>query len=149
MFRNGAKAHRIANLTGAIGCGLLAMIADAGVTEFTSTELRSAEILQASALASSEAYGIVESLTSDVGPRSAGSPGDRAALTWALAMLRKLGCIAAAADKDLCYAMLCRRKGEAVIELLHRLDKAIAEAAESATTIDEVNPPGGFPSIRP
>ena len=60
-----------------------------------------------------------------------------------------VGCIAAAADNDLCYAMLRRRKGEAVIELLQRLDQAIAEAAESATTIDEVNPPGGFPSRRP
>jgi len=29
-------------------------------------------------------------------------------------------------------------------ELLYRLDKAIAQAAENNTTIDEVNPLGGF-----
>jgi hypothetical protein len=45
--------------------------------------------------------------------------------------------------------MLARRKGETVLELLHRLDKAIASAAESHTTIDEVNPPGGFKPPRP
>ena len=58
------------------------------------------------------------------------------------------GCVAAAADNDMCYAMLARRKGETVLELLHRLDKAIAIAAQSSTTVDEVNPPGGFtPSL--
>jgi hypothetical protein len=45
--------------------------------------------------------------------------------------------------------MLARRKGETVLELLHRLDQAIALAAENNTTIDEVNPPGGFKSRRP
>jgi hypothetical protein len=40
-----------------------------------------------------------------------------------------------------------RRKGEAVLELLHRLDKAIASAAENNTT--EVNLPGGFEPSRP
>jgi hypothetical protein len=33
--------------------------------------------------------------------------------------------------------------------LLKRLDSAIANAAENSTTIDEANPPGGFPSRRP
>jgi hypothetical protein len=60
-----------------------------------------------------------------------------------------IGCIAAAADKHICYAMLARRPDETVLELLKRLDKAIATAAETSTTIDEVNPPGGFPSRRP
>jgi len=40
--------------------------------------------------------------------------------------------------------MLARRSGETVLELLHRLDKTIANAAETHITIDEVNPPGGF-----
>jgi len=60
-----------------------------------------------------------------------------------------VGCIAAAADNHTCYAMLARRPGETVLELLQRLDKAIATAAETNTTIDEVNPPEGFPSRRP
>jgi len=36
-----------------------------------------------------------------------------------------------------------------VLELLHRLDKAIATATENNTTVDEVNPPGGFKPNRP
>ena len=54
-----------------------------------------------------------------------------------------MGCVAAAADNHTCYAMLARRSGETVLELLERLDKAIATAAETNTTIDEV--PGGHP----
>jgi hypothetical protein len=60
-----------------------------------------------------------------------------------------MGCVAAAADNHTCYAMLARRRGETVLELLHRLDNAIATAAENNTTIDEINPPGGFPSRGP
>ena len=60
-----------------------------------------------------------------------------------------MGCVAAAADNHTCYAMLARRSGETVLELLQRLDKAIATAAETNTTVDEVNPPDGFPSRRP
>lgn len=55
-----------------------------------------------------------------------------------------VGCVAAAADPHLCYAMLVRRDGENLLELMGRLDRAIASAAESSTTVDEVNPPGGF-----
>jgi hypothetical protein len=61
-----------------------------------------------------------------------------------LSEISPVGCVAAAADNDHCYAMLARKKGESVLELLLRLDRAIALAAENNTTIDEVNPPGGF-----
>jgi len=57
--------------------------------------------------------------------------------------------VAAAADQHMCYAMLARRDGETILELLHRLDKAIASAAETSVTVDEVNPPEGFLSSRP
>jgi len=40
--------------------------------------------------------------------------------------------------------MLVRREGESLPELMGRLDRAIASAAESSITVDEVNPPGGF-----
>jgi hypothetical protein len=60
-----------------------------------------------------------------------------------------IGCVAAAADPHLCYAMLARRAGEGLFDLLSRLDRAIATAAKSGTTIDEINPPGGFkPSVK-
>ena len=65
-----------------------------------------------------------------------------------LSEISPVGCVAAAADNDMCYAMLARRDSETVLELLHRLDNAIAAASESNTTIDEVNPPGGFKSTR-
>ena len=61
-----------------------------------------------------------------------------------LSQVSPVGCVAAAADNDTCYAMLARREDETVVELLYRLDKAIAQAAENNTTIDEVNPLGGF-----
>jgi hypothetical protein len=97
-------------------------------------------------------------------PRRSGGPKPRRVASTALANIEwllaehgainiseisPLGCVAAAADNDTCYAMLARRRGESVLELLHRLDQAIATAAENNTTIDEVNPPGGFPSRRP
>ena len=55
-----------------------------------------------------------------------------------------VGCVAAAADNHICYAMLARRDGESLLELMARLDRAIATAAETNETIDEINPPGGF-----
>ncbi len=55
-------------------------------------ELRdSAAALRDAALAGTPAYDIVESLTMEVGPRMAGSPGDRAAVAWAVAKLEELG----------------------------------------------------------
>jgi len=55
-----------------------------------------------------------------------------------------IGCVAAAADTHMCYAMLSRRQGESLLDLMGRLDSALASAAESSITIDEINPPGGF-----
>lgn len=51
----------------------------------------SAAALRDTALAGTPAYDIVESLTMEVGPRMAGSPGDRAAVAWAVAKLEELG----------------------------------------------------------
>ena len=60
-----------------------------------------------------------------------------------------VGCVAAAADHDLCYAMLARREDESLIDLVGRLDRAIADAAETSITVDEINPTGGFkPSMK-
>jgi hypothetical protein len=40
--------------------------------------------------------------------------------------------------------MLARRERESLIDLMGRLDRAIANAAESSITVDEINPPDGF-----
>lgn len=54
-------------------------------------ELTAAAQLRDAALTGSRAYDIVSSLTTEVGPRLAGSPGDRAAVAWAVAKLKALG----------------------------------------------------------
>ncbi len=53
--------------------------------------IESAERLRDTAMAASPAFEIVQSLTMEVGPRMAGSPGDRAAVAWAMAKLEALG----------------------------------------------------------
>ena len=55
-----------------------------------------------------------------------------------------VGCVAAAADRHMCYAMLAQRDKENLLELMGRLDRAIETASETSVTVDEINPPGGF-----
>jgi hypothetical protein len=50
-------------------------------------------------------------------------------------------CGATAADEDQCLAMLVRRPGESLAELLQRLDAAIEDAYANGVYIDEVNAP--------
>lgn len=53
--------------------------------------LATAEALRERAMAGTDAYAIAESLTVEVGPRSAGAEGDRAAVAWALTKMQDLG----------------------------------------------------------
>lgn len=58
-------------------------------------------------------------------------------------------CVATAADEDQCLAMLQRRSGESLLDLLQRLDAAIEDAYENSIFIDEVNaPPRSKPAGR-
>lgn len=50
-------------------------------------------------------------------------------------------CAAVANDDDQCYAMLQRRPGETLQQLVERLDAAIATAITTEQTIDEINAP--------
>jgi hypothetical protein len=50
-------------------------------------------------------------------------------------------CVATAADHHQCLAMLVRRPGESLHDLLQRLDSAIASAYDDENYIDEVNDP--------
>jgi hypothetical protein len=50
--------------------------------------------------------------------------------------LRPIGCVATACDDDSTLAMLVRRQGETLIQLLTRL----AQAYEENDCIDEINP---------
>ncbi|MGH8496925.1 MAG: M20/M25/M40 family metallo-hydrolase [Gammaproteobacteria bacterium] len=58
---------------------------------FDEDVLAAASELRNSARQGTNAWDIVSSLTTEVGPRSAGSDGDRAAVAWALRTLRELG----------------------------------------------------------
>jgi carboxypeptidase Q len=53
--------------------------------------LSQAKALQQGILLGTKAYDIVRSLTVEVGPRLAGSPGDKAAVAWGLRKLKELG----------------------------------------------------------
>jgi hypothetical protein len=48
-------------------------------------------------------------------------------------------CAAVANDEDTTYAMLLRRKNETLVELMTRLDSAVATAIDEEICIDEVN----------
>jgi hypothetical protein len=66
----------------------LALASDAGLS---AKAIATAERLRAEGMAGSGAFAIVESLTTEVGPRMAGSPGDAAAVAWAQAKFKALG----------------------------------------------------------
>jgi hypothetical protein len=53
--------------------------------------------------------------------------------------IASIPCAATAADEDQCLAMLIRRDGETLAQLLIRLDRAIGIAAEDEAFIDEIN----------
>jgi len=56
-------------------------------------------------------------------------------------VIKPVGCVAVASDEDCTYAMLVRRKGETLFQLLARLDQAIAKALTEDIFTDEINPP--------
>ena len=58
-----------------------------------------------------------------------------------LGALDPIKCVAIANTDYNCLAMLQRRPGESLHQLLHRLDAAIALALTEEKLIDEINPP--------
>jgi acetylglutamate kinase len=56
-----------------------------------------------------------------------------------MGMLRPVGCVVTAADEDCTYAMLVRRRGESLVQLLVRLDQAIDKALTLGIFTDEIN----------
>ncbi len=53
--------------------------------------------------------------------------------------IASIPCAATAADANQCFAMLVRRDGDSLGQLLIRLDRAIEIAAEDETLVDEIN----------
>src|SRR6187402_2415788 len=58
---------------------------------FSRADLAAAAKLRERAALDTTAYQLIESLTTEVGPRPAGSPGDKAAVEWALREMKRLG----------------------------------------------------------
>jgi hypothetical protein len=58
-----------------------------------------------------------------------------------IGVVRPVGCVAVANDEDNCMAMLVRRDGETLAQLLARLDLAIGKAFTDDIFTDEINPP--------
>jgi hypothetical protein len=54
-------------------------------------------------------------------------------------VLRPIGCVATATDGHNCLAMLVRRRGETLAQLLARLDQAIDKALTEEIYTDEIN----------
>jgi Zn-dependent M28 family amino/carboxypeptidase len=71
--------------------GALIITASAQAQSIHSRVAAEAAALRDQALQDSIAYDVVESLTMEVGPRSAGSAGDKAAVAWAVEKLKSLG----------------------------------------------------------
>ena len=56
-----------------------------------------------------------------------------------IGVVRPVGCVAVASDGYNTLAMLRRRRGESLIQLLTRLDQAIAKANAEDVYTDEIN----------
>ncbi|HQR68929.1 MAG TPA: peptidase M28 family protein, partial [Thermoanaerobaculia bacterium] len=87
---------RVVAALGLCAAALRGAAAEGPVTPAMRVEM---ERLVGAAVTSSRAAGILRSLTDSVGPRLAGSPGDRAAVAWGVATLRALGFANVRAEK--------------------------------------------------
>jgi len=63
-------------------------------------------------------------------------------------VLYPVGCVAVATDGHNSLAMLKRRPGETLAQLLTRLDQAIERAWTEEIYTDEINPPTSYARIR-
>ncbi|MHB8656326.1 MAG: hypothetical protein ACYDA9_20920 [Terriglobia bacterium] len=63
-------------------------------------------------------------------------------------VLEPVGCVAVASDEGSTLAMLARQNGETLLQLLTRLDWAIAKAYDEEVFTDEINPPPAHPKLR-
>ena len=59
-------------------------------------------------------------------------------------VIRPMGCVAIANDAHQSLAMLVRRKGESLPQLLERLDLAVGKALHDEIRTDEINNPSAI-----
>ncbi len=97
-----------------------------------------AATLQRDALASRHAFGFVQSLCDTVGPRLAGSSGDRAAVAWGLHAMNDMGLQAVHAEP---VKVTHWERGEARAEILGESPRPMVVAALGGSV---ATPPGGL-----
>jgi len=61
-----------------------------------------------------------------------------------IGVIRPMGCVAIANDAHQSLAMLVRRKGESLPQLLERLDLAVGKALHDEIRTDEINNPSAI-----
>jgi Zn-dependent M28 family amino/carboxypeptidase len=138
-----ALAHTVLTLAtlGAVpvrGATAAREAAATGVPRFSPAQLAEARAVRDRALTDDTAYELIRSLTSRVGPRLAGSPGDSAAVTWALDQLRSLGFQNVRAER---VKVPVWRRGDCRVELVSPWPQSCVAAALGGS---EATPPGGI-----
>jgi carboxypeptidase Q len=87
-----ASSNSLNRVRGAALLVIWALLPAIGQTQsFVPQDLAAAAELRDRALTDNTAYEVVSRLTTEVGPRAAGTPQDAAAVAWSLAMLKQLG----------------------------------------------------------
>ena len=99
--------------------------------------LERARIVRERAMADDTAYETLRSLTTEVGPRLAGSPGDARAVAWAVAKLRALGFQNVHTEPVLVPHWI---RGEARVEILSPWPQSLTVAALGGSV---ATPPSG------
>lgn len=83
---------RIIKTTATAGLTLAALLTiNVSATTLSKTEQADMTALKNTAMSSDLSYQLVESLTTEVGPRMMGTPGDAKAIAWAVAKMKTLG----------------------------------------------------------
>ena len=112
-----------------LGCGLAACfvaLASTAAEPLSEAALAEARALRQRALADDTAYELIRSLTTEVGPRLAGSAGDARSVAWAVAKLEALGFANVRAEPVTVPRWI---RGEARAEIVAPWPQALAVAA--------------------
>ena len=104
----------------------LLFVSDGARADTPATPDPAAAQLQRDALSSTRAFGFVRSLSDEVGPRMAGSPGDAAAVAWGLRTMKELGLADVHAEP---VKVTHWERGDAHAELLGPVPRPLVVAA--------------------
>jgi len=106
--------------------GAAALPLRAQTPAFADEDLRHARTLRDAALADGQAWKLVEALTTEIGPRPAGSPADARAAAWAQAALKGLGLANVRAEA---FPLRVWQRGPASAKLVAPVEQPLVMAA--------------------